>query len=154
MGASWFAAEGGGGGVRGCDGGPVLVASGQGRSMYDVKGFLSSWVLAGGGGGGGASGGGGGEKSLLGGGNDNAGGGGYIDEPERWGTSWVLRSESSTAGDGGVMCSACVPTAAAAAASSGDCGQPRMLITGGKDSVLREWSVEHGQPRLVAEISG
>lgn len=35
------------------DGGPVLVACGQGKSMYDVKGCMSSWVLVGGGGGGG-----------------------------------------------------------------------------------------------------
>lgn len=34
------------------DGGPVLIACGQGKSMYDVKGCLSSWVLRGGGGGG------------------------------------------------------------------------------------------------------
>ena len=34
------------------DGGPVLVACGQGKSMYDVKGCMSSWVLVGGGGGG------------------------------------------------------------------------------------------------------
>lgn len=133
----------------GDDDGPVLVACGQGRSLYDVKGFLSSWVLAGGGdgAGGGGSADGGGEK---GGGNVGGGaGGGYVDKPGRGGTSWVLRSESSTAGDGGVVCSACVPSAAA-----GDRGQPRMLITGGKDSVLREWWVEHGQPRLVAEIPG
>ncbi|CAN0430978.1 unnamed protein product, partial [Laminaria digitata] len=99
-------------------------------------------------GGGGGGSGGGGEKSLKGGGNN--GGGGYtIDEQARGGTSWVLRSECSTAGDGGVVCSACVPSSAL-----GDRGQPRMLITGGKDSVLREWRVEHGQPRLVAEIAG
>ena len=35
------------------DGGPVLIACGQGKSMYDVKGCLSSWILRGGGGGGG-----------------------------------------------------------------------------------------------------
>lgn len=33
------------------DGGPVLVACGQGKSMYNVKGCMSSWVLVGGGGG-------------------------------------------------------------------------------------------------------
>lgn len=31
------------------DGGPVLIACGQGKSMYDVKGCLSSWVLLNGG---------------------------------------------------------------------------------------------------------
>lgn len=30
-------------------GGPVLLACGQGKSLYDVKGCLSSWVLLGGG---------------------------------------------------------------------------------------------------------
>lgn len=34
------------------DGAPVLIACGQGKSMYDVKGCLSSWILRGGGGGG------------------------------------------------------------------------------------------------------
>lgn len=29
------------------DGGPVLLACGQGKSLYDVKGCLSSWVLLG-----------------------------------------------------------------------------------------------------------
>lgn len=33
------------------DGGPVLIACGQGQSMYNVKGCLSSWVLRGGRGG-------------------------------------------------------------------------------------------------------
>lgn len=63
--------------------------------------------------------------------------------------SWALRSEVNAAGDGGLMCSACVPSVA-----SGQGEGSRMLITGGKDSVLREWEVSEGRPRMVAEISG
>lgn len=129
------------------DGGPVLVACGQGQSMYDVKGFMSSWVLVNRGGKNGGA--GRGEKSKI------AAAGGdadsVVDEPQLAGhsPSWALRSEVSPAGEGGFMCSACVPSVA-----SGQVLQPRMLITGGKDNVLREWEVENGCSRLVAELIG
>lgn len=55
----------------------------------------------------------------------------------------------NAAGDGGLMCSACVPSIA-----SGQGEGSRMLMTGGKDSVLREWAVAEGRPRMVAQISG
>lgn len=64
-------------------------------------------------------------------------------------STWALRSEVNAAGDGGVTCSACVPSVAV-----GQGAGSRMLITGGKDSVLREWEIAEGRPRLVAEISG
>lgn len=129
------------------DGGPVLVACGQGRSMYNVRGCLSSWVLAGGGGG----------RPLQGstvaaeksGSAAGGGGGGYVHEPEPGSGSWALRSEDTPAGDGGIMCSACVPSVA-----SGQVMVPRTLITGGKDSMLREWEVADGRPRVVAELAG
>ncbi|CAM9817218.1 unnamed protein product, partial [Ectocarpus fasciculatus] len=56
-------------------------------------------------------------------------------------------SEDNPAGDGGVMCSSCVPSIASGQGSG-------TLITGGKDSVLREWEIAEGRPRLVAQISG
>ncbi|CAB1105972.1 unnamed protein product [Ectocarpus sp. CCAP 1310/34] len=143
-----FALEGGGGslpmkdGDYVADGGPVLVACGQGKSMYKVKGCISSWVLVGGGGG---------EQpdavkekmaAAAGGGAGEGGGGGAPSNQ-----SWALRSEDNPAGDGGVMCSACVPSIASGQSSG-------TLITGGKDSVLREWEIAEGRPRLVAHISG
>lgn len=113
------------------DGGPVLIACGQGESMYDVKGCVSSWLLAGGGT---AE-----EKAKD------------VKISEAGSGSWVLRSKTMAAGEGGVMCSACVPVS-----DWGEGGTlgPRMLITGGKDSVLREWEVSEGRPRLSAELSG
>ena len=48
-----------------------------------------------------------------------------------------------------MRCSACVPSVA-----SGQGEGSRMLVTGGKDSVLREWEVVEGRPRVVAEVSG
>ncbi|CAM9132785.1 unnamed protein product [Ectocarpus sp. 12 AP-2014] len=143
-----FAPAGGGGslpmkdGDYVADGGPVLVACGQGKSMYNVKGCMSSWVLVGGGDG---------EQpdavkdkmaAAAGGGAGGGGGGGATSSQ-----SWALRSEDNPAGDGGVMCSACVPSIASGQASG-------TLITGGKDSVLREWEIAEGRPRLVAHISG
>ncbi|CAM9670384.1 unnamed protein product, partial [Ectocarpus sp. 12 AP-2014] len=143
-----FAPAGGGGslpmkdGDYVADGGPVLVACGQGKSMYNVKGCMSSWVLVGDGGG---------EQreavkekmaAAAGGGAGGSGGGGAPSSQ-----SWALRSEDNPAGDGGVMCSACVPSIASGQASG-------TLITGGKDSVLREWEIAEGRPRLVAHISG
>lgn len=120
------------------DGGPVLVACGQGESMYDVKGCLSSWVFAGGVAAEGKA-----KKvnsSEASGSKAGAGSG-----------SWVLRSRTTAAGEGGVMCSACVSVSDW---DEGGALRPRMLITGGKDSVLREWEVSEGCPRLSAELPG
>lgn len=113
------------------DGGPVLVACGQGESMYDVKGCVSSWVLAGG--------------------VTAEGKAKKVNNSEAGSGSWVLRSRTTAAGEGGVMCSACVPVSDWGA---GGALGPRMLITGGKDSVLREWEVSEGRPRLSAELPG
>lgn len=132
------------------DGGPVLVACGYGRSMYDVQGCLSSWVLVGEGRQEGKT-----NPKLGAFGGPAAKGGG--DAGEEDGTrfpvlgppAWALRSEATPAGDGGVMCSACIPSV-----ESGQRMLPRMLVTGGKDMLLREWEVADGRPRLVAEIPG
>ncbi|CBJ26794.1 conserved unknown protein [Ectocarpus siliculosus] len=111
-----FAPAGGGGslpmkdGDYVADGGPVLVACGQGKSMYNVKGCMSSWVLVGGGGG---------------------------EQPD------AVKEKMATAAGRG------------AGGWGGGGGQASgTLITGGKDSVLREWEIAEGRPRLVAHISG
>lgn len=134
------------------NGGPVLVGCGYGRSLYDVKGYLSSWVLVGGG-----------QQNLqmpaklgaIGGAAATKAGGIIVGKedgvrnPVVEASAWALRSEDTPAGDGGVMCSSCVPSV-----DSGQRMLPGMLITGGKDSILREWEVAEGRPRLVAELPG
>lgn len=162
------------------DGGPVLVACGQGQSMYDVKGFMSSWVLVGAGdiantglrdpgerhaghekaavdaehNAGAAPTDDHAIEALTAAGNSRGGSrddGGYSHVPEHTknNRSWALRSATTPAGEGTMMCSACVP-----AAVSGKTALPGMLVTGGKDNMLREWRMVDGRPRLVAELSG
>ncbi|CAM9317797.1 unnamed protein product [Ascophyllum nodosum] len=150
-----------GGGEDVADRGPVLIACGQGQSMYDVKGCLSSWALVGSshyreprdkGLAGGKGGGGGSSKGRYGGegvGDKTSDRHGNAGGLELGADSWTLRSKPTAAGDGGVMCSACVPFS-----EYGEVLGSRMLITGGKDSVLREWEVVDGRPRLSAEIPG
>lgn len=150
---------------------PVLLACGQGRSMYDVKGCLSSWVLVRDGVEGTA-----GKDGMILGEKDHRGGSGggmvmtspkgvdvHKADLEQQGSginsagaaalgTWALRSELTAAGDGGVVCS----TSLSLSQGSLVIGEraPRVLLTGGKDCILREWRVTNGRPRCVAVIRG
>lgn len=156
---------------------PVLLACGQGKSMYDVKGCLSSWVLVtnigvmadGKGGviGSGATDGVGLRKHE---GGSGSGGGGFDSAVNKKladlqlsggprnnsaaGRGWALRSEVTPAGDGGIMCASSLPFSHELSSGGGGSRAPKTLLTGGKDCILREWRVMDGRPRRVAEISG
>lgn len=110
---------------------PVMMACGQGKSIYDVKGSMSSYVLVEGDGLAGRS-----EKD-------------FVDAAVHKPGAWALRSEDTGAGDGGIACSSAISD------GSVDGGPAaRTMLTGGKDCMLREWHVESGRPRLIAEITG
>lgn len=119
---------------------PVFVACGHGTSKYNVQGCISSYVLLRGG------------MPTKGGGAVSTGGA-SASTPHELGYAsevWALRCDGSVIGEGGVTCSSSVPRGSSNEAGS----SPRILLTGGKDSMLREWRVTDGRPQLFAEIPG